>query len=591
MELHQAHKQHHDERHVTGSSSSGGGGGGSGTHDSIDSRPTLSQTDVQTTTASLSTQQQRVCLETSFTNLHSPLMTHKHHTHFSESISSSKDSSLAGSVLSRSQISCIQYDISSVMESGINSTATSATGPRNNNNNKSPILTTPEELQAVMKMNEHVELILAPPPPLKTKCVAFEDTPSPLRNLRRQHSAKIENKPKSLPIPPLRRASDITSSVDAIQDEWLGLAPLASPETLSEISSISSRNSIRNGLGTSIEHYLHNMSKDVDINEIFESQLHTPTVLRRAPKFIENLSSCAEDSRNVDQYKRMGRVIVPPPLFIPHIQDSSEDEDSFESANSYKKVSTNIGRPKIKNTTTKVSTTSGHRRQNSKSADQLDDVISATNKQQTEAKTRKLTFSDSNILNDNESNGESELTNLTCTKCNSTYCTCQINTSNTGSQDTTFYSANSSIDCITKITNTTATTAVTKSYSNQHIIPEGVLESHFPLHHDAFTTTTELFSKNYSTLNEDHSVLVQMSKGSFMNSPPTTTAMTTATMGRGKRKNCIYPSALSSQPLYMVNDNVKLFTNNNTTTNLPELNMTNGSSPSPRSQTPNESSV
>ncbi|KNC27306.1 hypothetical protein FF38_08956 [Lucilia cuprina] len=579
MELHQTH--HHQHQH----NSNHMGSESNGPYDSLDSRPSLSQADVQTPTTSsitqLHQQQPRVCLETSFTNLHSPQMTQKH-AHFPDSISSSKASSLAGSILSRSQISCIQYDISSAMENSITTVT-----------RKSPI-----KMSTEMVKVEQVELVLQLP---KTKCVAFEDTPSPLRNLKRQHSAKIDKKPKSLPIPPLRRASDVTNGAET--DEWLGLAPLASPETLSEISSISSRNSVRNGLTSSIEHYLHNVTNNnvVDINDVFESQLHTPTVLRRAPKFIENLSSCAEDSRNIDQYKRMGRVIVPPPLFPPSIQDSSEEEDSFASANSYKKVSktttstitnTNGG----DHTLAKVSNSSSikcHRRQNSKSADQLDDVVASTNKQQNEGSVvRKLTFSDSNIIHDND-NVTARADNNSCAKCCNKHCSCsnQLNNLNTGSQDTTFYSANSSIDCMSAKTN-----------SNPHIMPEGVLESHFPLHQDAFTNTTELYAKHYSPLSNDqeHSTaLQQMSKVAF-SSP-------LSTMSRGKRKNCIYPSAMSSQPLYATAkvENVKLYTtttntttntnknnNNNTTTNIPELTIANGSSsPSPRSRTPNESSV
>lgn len=529
-------------------------------------------------------QTQRVCLETSFTNLHSPLLNHKY-PHFSESVSSSKASSLADSILSRSQISCIQYDISSAVENSISTVA-----------RKSPISATLNEAKI-----EQVELVLQLP---KSKCVAFEDMPSPFRNVKRHNSTKEDKKPKSLPIPPLRRASDITNGGNAT-DEWLGLAPLASPETLSEISSISSRNSVRNGLGTAIDdHYLHNITyannnnnNAIDINDIFESQLHTPTVLRRAPKFIENLSNCAEDSRNIDQYKRMGRVIVPPPLFLPKPQDSSDDDDSFASANSYKKATTT-------NNTTSTNGDSDHiqachRRQNSKSADQLDDVVTTSNKiQQTiETNDRKLTFSDSNIINDNDISANT--INSLCTKCpnSSSHCSCNhLDMQKSGSQDTTFYSANSSIDCMSAVISHTSIKST--SNSNTYIIPEGVLESHFPLHQDAFTntTTTELYSKKYALYNDPgQTFLVQKQNMITYQSPKSTLS------ARGKRKNCIYPSTISTQQLYATpavdSDNIKLYTssstnNNTTTTNIPDSTIVNGSSsPTPRSRTPNESSV
>lgn len=569
-ELHQTHHQLHHSSHNHMSSDSNGAYG------SIESRPSLSQTNLQTSSNSSNLPLQRVCLETSFTNLHSPQMHHRN-THFPESVSSSKASSLAGSVLSRSQISCIQYDISSAMESSITTVA-----------RKSPIKCVMEEAKL-----EHNELVLHPPTTTKTKCVAFEDAAaSPPGYLKRQHSAKIEKRPKPLAIPPLRRASDVTNG--AVNDECWGLAPLASPETLSEISSISSRNSVRTSLTTSIDHY----NNVPDINDVFESQLHTPTVLRRAPKFIENLSQCAEDKRNVDQYKRMGRVIVPPPLFAPTIQDSSEEEDSFESANSFRKVNStanalgNRDRDTVLARETKPSSSSssaiqGHRRQNSKSADQLDEVVASANKQQTETRAaHKLNFSDSNIVNDN---GTITCDKICCSHCSDDNHSCNsnhFNSNTTGSQETTFYSANSSIDFIT-------VTAAHKMNSICYTLPEGVLESHFPLHQDAFTNTNEFFTKHHVSYNNDRDQLTLGQKNTF-SSP----------LGRGKRKNCIYPSLRSTQPLYAApGDNVKLFTNttttttttnanNTTTTNIPELTIANGSSsPKPSSLSPNESSV
>lgn len=56
--------------------------------------------------------------------------------------------------------------------------------------------------------------------------------------------------PSSTPVIPLQKSfslslrSCVSPKIDLIHDDWLGLAPLASPESLSELSSISSRASL-----------------------------------------------------------------------------------------------------------------------------------------------------------------------------------------------------------------------------------------------------------------------------------------------------------------------------------------------------------
>lgn len=56
--------------------------------------------------------------------------------------------------------------------------------------------------------------------------------------------------PASTPIIPLKKSFSLSlrsctsPKIDLIHDDWLGLAPLASPESLSELSSISSRASL-----------------------------------------------------------------------------------------------------------------------------------------------------------------------------------------------------------------------------------------------------------------------------------------------------------------------------------------------------------
>ncbi|XP_035779280.1 diacylglycerol lipase-alpha-like isoform X2 [Anopheles albimanus] len=139
------------------------------------------------------------------------------------------------------------------------------------------------------------------------------------------------------PIPPHSRSENLSlgiarrnsyevQKVDLIHDDWFGMAPLASPESLSELSSISSRASMFTGLlvgaGTNDkcleqqqeqqQQQQHRESNRGIISEVAdaESQLHTPKVLRRTPKVSGNLSTCAEDARTVNQYKRMGKIFV-----------------------------------------------------------------------------------------------------------------------------------------------------------------------------------------------------------------------------------------------------------------------------------------
>lgn len=80
--------------------------------------------------------------------------------------------------------------------------------------------------------------------------------------------------------------------VDLIHDDWFGLAPLASPESLSEVSSISSRTSFNT-----------NLDKIHALSTSFE--LRTPKVMRRTPKILTNLSTCADDIRNVRYFQKV----------------------------------------------------------------------------------------------------------------------------------------------------------------------------------------------------------------------------------------------------------------------------------------------
>ncbi|KAL5274913.1 DAGLA family protein [Megaselia abdita] len=214
-------------------------------------------------------------------------------------------------------------------------------------------------------------------------------------------------------------------------------APLASPETLSEISSISSKDSInilRNGV--------LDFDCFIDSNpNIFESQLHTPKVMRRALKFTENLSTCANNKRNLDQYKRLGRVFKVNPLQIMQ----SSDNQSISSNDSYENNSIQL-----------------IPFENSKSADHIDNDID------TQVLDKKLTFSDSTSING-------------CLSNNIKQCPSNMDSKRKLSSNETFYSAQSSKSSIDKLlTIKNKTIEYTVQYQES-----GLLESHFPVYNSS----------------------------------------------------------------------------------------------------------
>lgn len=405
-------------------------------------------------------------------------------------LSSSKTSSIAGSILGRSQLSSALYDISA------DESITTVT-------RRSPSM---ESETATVIINDRDPLLFQ-----RLKTVAFDIEPDsvaigkyiPVSHvskglLYRQYSVRAEKRNRNLPITILRRASDVSGLIDSLHDDSLGLAPLASPETLSEISSISSRTSAPISLANSIELYFHNLNLGVDntsgramLEGIFESQLHTPKIMRRAPKFSENLSNCAEDSRNVDQYKRMGRVFVTfPPIFDGVHSNNNNQKSSFESSDdSYESVQSLSRLPSKHDHSTGndlIGSNVLQQKQSSKSADPLDSV--AVEQKQTEHTTKKLTFSDSEILNDVEATVVKDNYSLTFEHNRSLTGALGEHT-NCGSADMNFYSANSSIEQF-------STPGKLMYYSNSvdngslecQSVPEeaivirpGVLESHFPV--------------------------------------------------------------------------------------------------------------
>ncbi|CAH1129425.1 unnamed protein product [Ceutorhynchus assimilis] len=159
--------------------------------------------------------------------------------------------------------------------------------------------------------------------------------PSPLVSLRhptasnfnasvRSNRSDLSFKSQQLSLTKYEEPPSITKSlslnlvpkIDLIHDDWLGLAPLASPESMSEISSISSRASL---VATSV------------VAEICA----TPKMMRRTPKIIGNLSTCADDLRNIKSFEMCKKF---PTLFINNNNESSSSSNlSFESASSSNK--------------------------------------------------------------------------------------------------------------------------------------------------------------------------------------------------------------------------------------------------------------
>lgn len=463
----------------------------------------------------------KVCLETSFTSLQYP----------SEPLSataagtSSKTASIADSLFGRSQLSSIlQYDVSSITDGPISDAPTVLIA-----DTSATAATTSQSATTKGGKMVAFDISHSPLPPGTTTGAGLTTSPGlgqipPKSILHRQNATTastastsalaLPRKPTSLSINALRGYSDLSKRVDLVYDDWYGMAPLASPETLSEISSISSRASLVNNLATSIEKYLHRVSlysksfgghrssnQESPVggvggsNGAGETQLHTPRVMRRTPKISGNLSTCADDWRSVDTYKRMGQIFITNPQVPLHNSDSSDQ--SYESASSLDKSKPHYHHDNISlspSPSPPPSTVHPHRinsyENSSKSAENLDDdspseCLSAAT---------KLTMSDSAILNECIS---------TCPKCpckirtpaeccrkyDHRLCTTmkptsvqQIQTNTTSSSDT-YHSAMSS-----QTTLEIKSSPKSTKFIRYNEIPEefaskpGILESHFPVY-------------------------------------------------------------------------------------------------------------
>ncbi|XP_065081564.1 diacylglycerol lipase-alpha isoform X2 [Ochlerotatus camptorhynchus] len=428
----------------------------------------------------------KICLETSFTSLQSP----------QDHNPPSKASSVAGSILGvRSQLSSV------VDDSGI---------PKS--------LSGPSEATTVILNNTdpHHHQHRAPSSASNTaRTVAFNTSPNVIRNgvPPAGPSNSNENKPMSLSWNGTLQNSGEIKKIDLIHDDWFGLAPLASPESLSELSSISSRASFGVNLASSIDRYLEKIteskqsrSKGDGTDPLLESQLHTPKIMRRTPKVSGNLSLCAEDVKTINSYKRMGKIFVL--NRVP--SDSDSTMDSYESAHNVIVLDGNgiIGAEGL--------TASGTSpiKENSRSADNLDELNSRQaapggNSSSGTAGTKKTSFtvSDSAIQQECTSNCPSCPCRRSpggpcCQKFNHRECYNYKYTSfnifkfnnnrdsKTASSSDTYHSAMSSLtgdlDHTGSSTNnfhSSSSSSSSRTLQNTSLKP-GVLESHFPVYQE-----------------------------------------------------------------------------------------------------------
>lgn len=389
-------------------------------------------------------------METSFTSLQSPIDPQPQQT-----AGSSKASSIAGSLFGRSQLSSIlQYDISSILDDSGN--AKSLSGP----SDATTVIAAEHKLEPIRCKNVAFDTSCSPIPYLSSPSPGI----APKSILHKQQLATNVKRPGSLSMSAMR-SSPIIPKLDLIHDDWFGLAPLASPESLSEISSISSRTSIAMSLAASIEKCLQGISLNSDLILEDENELATPKIMRRTPKISGNLSTCADDWKSIEKYKRMGKIFITNPI-VPFNQSTESSEESFESASSLiqqKRFNQQI--------------------ENSKSADNLDDVDDDE-----KLLTTKLTMSDSAILN--------ESIIIDSNKCVSINNQRTLNCLTGNSSSDTYHSAMSSLNCL-ELNGIKPIKKITESN-----LRFGVLESHFP----AFLENQET-----SMLLQQHSPKIQLS--------------------------------------------------------------------------------
>ncbi|XP_062538021.1 diacylglycerol lipase-alpha isoform X2 [Armigeres subalbatus] len=429
----------------------------------------------------------KICLETSFTSLQSP------QDHYSPS----KASSIAGgSVLGvRSQLSSVVDDsgIPKSMSGPSEATTVIFNDPNHQNNTQH---------RAPSSASNTV------------RTVAFNTSPNVIRNGGQPSPANPQKKSMSLSWNGTRQNSCEIKKIDLIHDDWFGLAPLASPESLSELSSISSRASFGVNLASSIDRYLEKITESKEgverkgdgTDPLLESQLHTPKIMRRTPKVSGNLALCAEDVKTINSYKRMGKIFV----LNRAPSDSDSTIDSYESAHNVIVLDRNgiIGAEELA-----IGGTSPIK-ENSKSADNIDELntrqAASGNTSTTGASATKktsFTVSDSAIPQECASNCPSCPCRRSpggpcCQKFNHRECYNYKYTSfnifkfnnnrdsKTTSSSDTYHSAKSSLtgdlDHTGSSTNnyqSSSSSSSSRTLQNTSLKP-GVLESHFPVYQE-----------------------------------------------------------------------------------------------------------
>lgn len=199
-----------------------------------------------------------------------------------------------------------------------------------------------------------------------------------------------------------------------------GLAPLASPESLSEMSSVSS---LPNGSCNDAFGF------DFPTNEFELSQLHTPKVLRRAPKISAPLSNI--DWKTIEEYETLGKVFYT----NAKVPSDSDDEYHYTSPNG----------------------TVGHKRyqfEASKSANSLDDDLKIST---------NFTISDSAL------DRAAADTTATPISSSSTY----------ASAVSSINQSNSKLNVLKRLN-----AFEEEEYYMSRVTPEGIIESHFPVFYD-----------------------------------------------------------------------------------------------------------
>ncbi|XP_034235301.1 sn1-specific diacylglycerol lipase alpha isoform X2 [Thrips palmi] len=181
--------------------------------------------------------------------------------------------------------------------------------------------------------------------------------PAALSGIPWEYSSSVEGRLTSRPSSS-GHGTGSQKKIDLIHDDWFGLAPLATPESLSEVSSISSRTSSvhidrnkeyfsicgRAKLGASGNQdvvLVQGPGESPAFPVLLHSSPRTPRVLRRTPKINGNLSTAAEDASsnlkfamtNINLASIAVRRNLPVPLEDSNtLTNSSEDEDvSLES--------------------------------------------------------------------------------------------------------------------------------------------------------------------------------------------------------------------------------------------------------------------